>query len=809
VVTRDLSELIKKKHRPWIPPLWRKTWRELMQRKWSLAVLCVIMGFGVSCFVGFLSTHRDLQGATESYYRAHRFADVIVDMKRAPSSALPELYDGPNVSVVRGRIALSAVIDMPGAREPIGGQVISMPVPRRPVLNDLLMMTGAWFSSDDAREVIVTDAFAKAHGLKPGDRLKVLLLDQQYNLLIVGTAVSPEFIYLIPLTGGLAPDPARFTALYLPERFAQETCDLDGAYNQVLIATRDREPSRLDETVEWMRDTLDPYGVILSGLMMDQSSPYFLSNELENLRRTSQITPVIFLAVAAMLLNVLVSRLVAMQRGVVGTLKAIGYSRGQIFWHYIGYGVALGIACGIIGCVLGFLTQNGMLALYRTMFSLPEMPAQFHTEVIVGGFTIALIASCLGTLKGTAKAIKLEPAEAMRPAPPEVGRAVVWERFPWLWKRLGFDGKLVLRDIGRNPFRTGVSIVSGITAAMLILGSLSMRDALFYLLNHEYTQLQKQDYSIAMRDPRGPGLDEEDRHHPIIAQIEPMLTVPADLINGHFRKRVSITGLPKDNTLYTPLDSQDEPLVLPEAGLVMTKKLAEILHVAPGDTVTFQPLIAERRRVEAVVVATVDTYFGLGCYGRIEYLSRLLGEPWVANQLDLKLHRGAPMDLWLDDVRARPTVTGVTERLRAYRLIDENFSKANAMIIGVFVGFACIIGMGSMLNAALVTLSERARTVGTLRVLGYTPQQVARLFRIETWLLFGLSIPVGLLVGIGYVDFLSAAYSSELARMPAITLPIRFVQSTILMVMCITLSGWVIGRWIVSFDWLEAMKIKE
>ncbi|MCA9432465.1 MAG: ABC transporter permease, partial [Candidatus Omnitrophica bacterium] len=214
--------------------LLRKTRRDLMSRKGSLLALLAIVTIGVGSYLGMSAVYRDLDGARHRYYTEYRLADFQVDLKRAPEFEVERIQALPNVDEVRGRVSMSVLLDLPDVEEPISGTAISMPEERSPVLNDLFLSSGSWFSGTDRREVILNDSFAKANGIQPGDRIQALLLDKQHDLLVVGTAISPEFVYLIPPSGGIAPDPARFGVLYLPQEFLQESCDQEGAFNQLI-----------------------------------------------------------------------------------------------------------------------------------------------------------------------------------------------------------------------------------------------------------------------------------------------------------------------------------------------------------------------------------------------------------------------------------------------------------------------------------------------------------------------------------------------------------------------------------------------
>ncbi|MBI1291930.1 FtsX-like permease family protein [bacterium] len=789
------------------PTLLRKVVRDLLGRKASLFALVLIMGFGIAALVGFLGVARDLEFAKERYFAQTRIGDFYAPVKRAPAWVTEELRELPNVREVRGRVRLPILVDLPDLTEPVTGTALSLPAVRQPVINDVLLRQGSWFSGTGAQEILLNDSFARENHLHPGHRLRIMLLDEQREFLVVGTVTSAEYIYLIPPAGGLAPDPKRFAAIYFEEKFLQEAGDLAGAYNEFLGTVYDKSDGAVLPMLRSAKEVLDQYGVVDAQRMNEQPSTKFLENELENVKKSSLITPVIFLSIAALILNVLVARLVQQQRVVIGTLKAIGYTSVQIMCHYLLYGVIIGAAGALLGSLLALLIQFGMLSLYRAIFEFPLIEQRYHFDLYITGLLVSSLAAAGGTLKGTLTALRLQPAEAMHPPPPERAHRTPIERFPALWTRLPFRWKMVFRAIFRNPFRSLVSVFSGLVATMLIIGAFAMRDGMKKLARYELEEVSHQDLAIALRDPKGPGLASEELQ--FVQQVEPQLNVPADFVNGARRRTVSITGIDAGNFLYTPLDQAGEPITIPASGLVLSRKLAELLDVGVGDQLIVQPLIGERRQTTATVVALVDTYVGLSAYARIDYLSRLIGEEWAANRILTRSFPGSSDAAYLGQLKEVRDVVGATRRAQALELFEETFSKANAVIIGIFIIFAMVIGFGSVLNSALVSLSERQREVATLRVLGFTTGQVARIFAIESLILYGLGTLLGLYAGVWYIRFLTVAYSSELFRFPMVLKAERFALTAFLMLSCILAAQVAVRALIEKLDWLEVMKVKE
>jgi len=789
--------------------LLRKLRRDLLSHKIALAALLVIIAIGVGCYAGMAGVYRDMEGARRRYYTGYRLAHFSVDLKRAPEWAVRALERLPNVRAVRGRVNLAVRVSLPNEPHPISGIAIGMPVDRRPVLNDVLLRSGAWFSGRRREEVILNEAFARVHGLVPGSRIRAVFLDGEHDLLVVGTALSPEFVYVMPPGGGLAPDPARTGVLYLPEDFLRRTCDLEGAWNQVVGLAHDASRPALERTLRLIEERLDAFGVTNTTPIQEQPSARFLRDELDGLKITARVIPAVFLGVAALVLNILMGRMVAQQRAVIGTLRALGYSAGALLRHYLGFGLIVGAAGGLLGLGFGWWIQARMLDIYREFYVLPDFTRHFYPGVHAVGFAVSLVFAVGGTLKAVRTAARLHPAEAMRPPPPERGGRVPVERIPWLWRRLSFGGKMVLRTVFRNPFRSAVGVGASFISTTLIFGVLSNVAALDHLMTYEFARVMHQDVTLSLRDPAGRRGVSEAARFPRVTGVEAQLAVVCDLAHGPRRRRVAVSGLVRDHRLITPLDARGRPIVVPDEGLVLTRKLAEVLAVRVGDTVRLRPLIGERREAAAPVVGVVESYLGLSAYADIAYLSRLLGEAWSANVLLATGPVGEAPEPFLAALRRRPVIIGLGERERALSQMRATFGETMGTMIAVMVLFAGMIAFGSVLNAALVSLSERQREVGTLRVLGYGPGRVARIFSAESALLNGVGIVLGLAGGVGFAHLISRAYDTELYRFPVVITADRFFVVAALMAAFVGVAELIIYRLVCRLPWLEVLSVRE
>lgn len=785
----------------------RKAARDLGQRKLSIAALAAVIAIGTGIYVGMTSVHRDLDGARERYYRAYRLSHWSVDVKRLPRRELATVRAIENVAAVHGRIVIPVRIELAGARDPITGRAISLSADRSPIIDDLRLVTGRWVRGPDAPEVLVNHAFARENRLAPGDEIAVTLRDRQHRLRVAGTAMSPEFVYLIG--GGLAPDPARFGVIYVPERYLERASDLDGAVNQVTGWVHDERAAEVDRALATIETALNRYGVLATQPARLRPSVQFLHDELVGLRVQALVMPSIFLGVAGLVLHLLVGRIVQQQRTALGVLRAIGHTRAAIFRHVLCIGAFLGATGALGGMAIGRAVQELMGSIYRTFYEMPGIAAGVYPDVVLTGAGIGVGCALVGSLSGAVTAARLEPAVAMRPPPPERGGKVVLERIGWLWRRLGFRTRLAARSVLRNPVRSGVSILASAVGTALVGSALTQFLALDRMIEYTFTELSRQDVTLTLRDATDARAAEELSRTSGMLGVEPQLAVACTLIGPGGEYRVGVLGLVARPELFTPLDRAGRRIAIPTRGIVLAQALADKLGARAGDDIVVEPLEGRRVRALVPVMATIETYMGLGAYAEIGYLGRLIGEARVANTYLARTPPGRSPAVLSAFVARRAGIVGVDHRQRALDQIERTIGATLGGFMAVIIGFSGMVGFGSVLNTTLVALSERQREVATLRVLGYDTRQIAWIFSGEILFLGAVGIVCGIGLGMWLSAIIIRAVSTETFRFPLVYSPVRLAIAAATMATFLVLSQLVVYRLIAKLDWREALAAKE
>ncbi|MBN2580058.1 MAG: FtsX-like permease family protein [Pirellulales bacterium] len=787
----------------------RKLGRELRQHLGLLLAVTSIIAVGVMCLVTLGSSYCNLRDAKQLYYAQCQMADFSIELKKVPVAELLFFRDWPEVAAIRPRIQQYVAVDLAGVEEPLNGLVLSLPDRRGPIIDDIVLREGSYFTDRRDNEVIVNDAFAKHHRLHPGQWIKLLINNQQQELFVVGTAISSEYVYLLG-AGTITPDPKRFGVFYLKQTYAEEVFDFKGSANQVLGRLSAGGRGNVKEILRRAEQRLEPYGVFTTTPLDDQMSNKFLTQEIQGLKSFAVITPVMFLAVAALVLNVLLTRLAQQQRTVIGTLKAMGYSNFQVFWHFLKFGLAVGVGGGLLGCIGGWFLASGMTTLYRSFYQFAKFENYFHANIHLIGIAVSVLCAVAGSLHGTRQVLRLKPAEAMRPKPPRVGGAILLERIGWFWRRLGSGWRMVLRNLIRSRFRTWAGIFAAAMGSSVLVNSFMMQKAIFYFIDFQFEEILRSDYDLTFKDEHGRDVVHEVELLPGVHRVEPLLDVACNFTHGRYRKKGGITGLTPNATMTVPRDQNERAISVPAYGLAFSGQLAEALHLKRGDWVGFEPIKGQRRIRHVPVAEISDSYFGTSVYADIRYLSRLIGEEYAVSGVQVATDRNPKnRRAFLRRLKQLSGLQSVAGRSDMRKTLEETVIETQSYVIILLVLFAGIMFFGSIINASLVSLAERQRELATLRVLGYGPWQIGGLLFRESIVttLAGtiLGMPLGYLLTVTTAE----SYASDMFRLPILITPDIWIGTLTCAVFFAVITQLLVQRSIHKMEWLDALKVQE
>ncbi len=787
--------------------LHKKLFRSLL-RSWaeSLAVIMVVL-CGTASYICLHSCYLNLALTRDTYYAQNRLADFEIMLERAPANAIFKVEEIPGVRKARARMVKDVNVDIEGVEEPRVGRIISMPVPRRPVMNDVVVMEGRYFEPGVQDEVIVSDSFARLNKLAIGDRLGISVEEKKYSLRIVGYGLSPEYVYMIRTLQEMVPAPERFGILWVPKHFAETALDMKEACNNILGEVDD--PKELDAILDRADKVLDGYGVFAKVKQQDQISVRFLGDEIQGLAVNARITPTLFLAIAALILFVLLSRMVRMERTQIGLMKAYGYSDWSVALHYLQYGVILSAAGCLGGFALGQWMADGLIRVYVQLYQFPILESRIYPDVLARSLGIALAFGALGALLASIRAARIQPAESMRPEAPPLGHRVWLERVGPVWRNLGFTWKMIVRNIARNRFRAGLNVFGvAISTGLVIMGFFSLSGMEFWL-RFQFQEVQREDVKISFQGERGKKTYYEMARFDHVRRVEPLLEYPFTITSDWRKKDTVVVGLPRGAEMQKLMTFKGKVVPVGESGIVLSDRLARILGVGVGDTIRLKPLMG---RVEgekrAVVRAVAQQFMGTNAYMDINALSRLLNQSFAMNAVLLRIDEDAKesVNREMKDVAG---VASVVFNSDAYDSLVKTLAGSSRIMNLVVLLFAGVISFSIIYNVTSVALAERQRELASLRVLGLTTAEVGRVLYHENILLGLIGAAIGLPLGAGICWLLVKAYDTDLYRMPFYIESSAYVKAVLLTLVFVLMANLAVRRKILRLDLVEVLKERE
>jgi putative ABC transport system permease protein len=728
---------------------------------------------------------------------------VFGSLKRAPERLADRIRQLPGVAEVALRIVKDVTLDVAGLDEPATGRLISIPERSRPVLNDLVIRRGRWISPGRPDEVIVAEPFAQAHGLVPGDRLVATINGRRRQLDIVGIGLSPEYVYAIA-PGALMPDDLRFAIIWIGEEALAAAFDLDGAFNDLSLGLR-RDASTAD-VIAGLDELLRPYGGLGAYERSDQTSDWFLSGEIEQLQTIAKVLPTIFLAVAAFLLNLVVSRLIAVEREQIGLLKAFGYGNVAVGWHYLKMVVAMASLGLLVGLAAGAWLGRTLTVFYAEVFRFPFLFYRPSLATYAGAALLSLGAAVLGTLSAVRRAVVLPPAEAMIPPPPPVYRRGL-SGFR-LGALIDQPSRMIVRHVVRWPARSALTTLGIAMAVAVMVSSLHWLDAIEHMVEVQFFEMQRQDATVSLVEPQGGSTLARLAQMPGVMAAEPFRSVPVRFRLGHLERREAITGIPAEVSLQRVLDAGGAVVELPEDGLVLSAALADLIGASPGDRVTVEVMEGRRPTLSVEVAAVFDNYLGTPAYMDIRALNRLMLEGPTISGAYL-LVDGRDRAALYRQLKDTPAVAAVTLRAAAIGSFRDTMAETIVFIVTFYISFGGLLAFGVLYNSARIALSERARELASLRVLGFTRFEVSYILLGELLLLTLVALPLGCAIGYLLSWAMSEAMQTELYRVPLLIGHPTYGVS-VLAVVVAALASCAIVRWRIDrLDLIEVLKTRE
>jgi putative ABC transport system permease protein len=781
----------------------RKLLRDF-RRLWAqFLAIALVLAAGVAVLLMSFGMSRALDETRDTYYERNRFADVFVDARNVPKSMLGLVRDIEGVAAVEARVTTHATLDLPGKIDATVAYFASIPA-AGPLLNVPTLRRGAWPDPEATDQVVLNAPFAEANALWPGTEITATLNGTKRTLRVTGWVLSPEFIYTIG-PGSLIPDNEDYGIAWMPERALAALLDRTGAFDN--LAVKLRPEARAEPVIAALDLLLEPYGSWGAIDRTEQTSNAFIDGEITQLRTLAYTLPPIFLGITVFLVNMVIGRIVTLERTEIGLLKALGYSDAAILMHYLLLAALVASAGVGLGFIAGGWLSFGLARLYASFFNFPYLIYNVSWNIYLIAGLLGLGAATIGAARSAWRAARLAPATAMSPpAPPRFQRNWVDRTLSAL--RVSQPSMMILRSLIRWPVRAAMSVLGMALAVAILIASNFFPDSLDKIIDTAFDQSNRQHAVLFFNDTMPESALQDARRLPGVLQVEGQQYLTAMLRNEHRTKRTVIEARRPGNDLSRVVGDDGRPIDAPPGGLMLARRLAAQLDVGVGDTVEAEFLGNRQGTFTLPVTRLVTQYFGLGAYMDQETADRMFQQAPQISVINVTLD-AAQTDAFQARLKDLPRLGGRAMMLENRAGFEETISQNILITTTIYTVLGVLITVGVAYNGARIQLSERARELASLRILGFTRGEVGYVLVGEIMLLALIAQPVGWWLGWQVARLMSDSFTSDLYAIPLVLKPSTFSSASIVVLTAALLSVLVVRRRLDRLNLVSVMKTRE
>lgn len=476
------------------------------------------------------------------------------------------------------------------------------------------------------------------------------------------------------------------------------------------------------------------------------------SMDADRMGNLASVFPLIFFLVAALVCLTTMTRMVEEQRVTIGGLKALGYSKGIIAVKYVGYGFLASTVGALLGLAVGLTllpwiicnAWNIIYTLGPIQYGLEPVTSAVACLAAIGTVTLSALGACFSTLAAV-------PAQLMRPKAPPAGKRVLLERLPFLWRRLSFNYKITIRNLFRYQRRFWMTVIGIGGCAALIVTAFGLRGSIFDIMDKQFEEIYGYTAQIGLVDKVTPGelrevtqaLDEDPLAKGWLVCCSASMTAETDAYTVDCTVQVFPDQASMAPFIHLRHRTDDEPVTLSDDGVVLTEKLASLLDVQPGDTITLDG----DSRVEVRVADVTEHYIQHYVYMTDAYYETVFGTEPRQNLVlaDYPVEDPAAEDLERELV-GLDGVTSLTRMEDTREIYGSSLESVDYAVILIIV-CAAALAFVVLYNLTNINITERMRELATLKVLGFYDGELSAYIYRENVILTVFGVAMGMVMG--------------------------------------------------------------
>ena len=746
-------------------------------RKRFLSILLIVL-LGVGFFAGIRAVSPDMKKTADMYFDENKMMDIeVISTMGLTDDDVKEIQDLQDVKIVEGTYSKDVLTKVDEEEVVLKIHTLSDNI------NCVKLQQGEMPKNEE--ECVVEESFLNSTNKKIGDTIILEAKDtlagpnlKNKEIKIVGSIRSPLYISRERGSTKLASGKINYY-IYVPQSEI-----ISQIYTEIYVRVKDAD--KLDTFSDEYEDKVKKVKSDIENIAKERTESEYeklkvkpewyvldrnqntgyasYSQDSERIANIGKVFPFVFFVIAALISLTSMTRMVEEQRVQIGTLKALGYTKGKIALKYILYAVLATLIGGIIGMLIGFrILPEIIYNMYAIMYSMKDVVLEFNTGIAITGLGLALICTVGATIIACYKELNLQPASLMRPKSPKAGKRVLLERISWLWSKLKFTQKVTIRNVFRYKKRVSMTIIGILGCTALMVAGFGLRESVSNMIPSQYGEVFLYDMSITLKNEQTSDeiqkyIDEvcniktNDKNNDVTdAMAFNMQAV--EILNKETKQDIQLIVPEKTDVLsdYIVLENRvsKEKYSLSDNGVVITEKLAKLLGIKQGEKITIKN--SNDKQAEVEVKGITRNYLMHYMYISPEYYESIFGEKVKYNTILLKEQSEVKKSEESENklgkkILENSNISKVTFMSQTKSIFDEVMDNMT-FVVWILIISAGLLAFVVLYNLANVNISERIRELATIKVLGFYDKEVYDYVGRETTILTIIGILLGLIAG--------------------------------------------------------------
>lgn len=766
----------------------KKFRKDVMENKGSFFAISLVIAVGISLFVGLQVTYSTINGSIVNYYKTSNLADCWTYFSEISNNEIEKIDSYKEVKDVQPRMQLQASMGE--------NNVLLQSYDKGYKVNKPVIVNGGTLKSID--DIYFDTAYMMNNKLEIGDSVELKINDRMYNFYIKGSFRSSEYIYYTDDVTQPVPNHMSYGIALISEDFFKSILKMP--YNQLIITIK---PNAFQKNlITNLEKESDKY--IYSTTREQQASYQMVDNKLHTIKKISVILPIVFIILASMIIAISMPRQVGSQRNQIAVLKALGISSHKIIISYMFYPLLTSLLGNIMGIVIGILFfPKIVISTLKILFILPNLKEFVSIYLVFLGFALSLIFGCIATYLACRKILKENPAHAMRPLPPVEAKILFLEKISFIWMKLSYKNRLIIRNISMNKKRFFMSSIGIAFCACILIASFGMKNSLAKIRNSEFKEFRRYDVNAMLSNYSKNYFKIDENKYKNIKYYDIYSTAIATYKQEKTTLNI-VNDSAKSMVLYNLNNKQ---ISLKSTGIYVSEKYAKQHGISIGDKlkIIINSPSELSKSFEAVVLDIYKSYTSQGFYTTFEFLKNVnINYPIYST---LVTSKGNPVDLRkeLSSDSMFSHVTLKTDQMNNY--MDAS-SSINVIILIIIISSAMLV-FTVIYNVSSINIYERRRDIATEKVLGLSIKKINQLIFVENLFLISFSCVLGILFSHWFYVFLCNSITPDEMAFPN-ALSIKSIPYAVILVFIFTiLTNNFLKRKIKSIDMVESLKSVE